>query len=346
MHFYIGNISHETTSDDLERLFSRFGDISSIRIVQKNNPCSGTYSHPSVSAFLDFSNLDDDQFYQLTALNNTRWRGSKIRVEKRLYENYLQRLYQTPNTETLPIHIPKELTPRLVRKEHYRLREYFRNKRWKIRAPNGDIVEVVHDLPVKRFPNDMSRFQAEQRVAVQEGEHETGPNKSFEIQEGEHDNMRNIMSAVLANTLQQDHVPSDSVTEEHVQYDGTATRDSDEDDDVDKEASSNVSGSVDVTGALAWLQHSNMLVGDHQESSESSGSFEVPQHQIHPSRLKKKDRQSDDGQSTRASDDDPLFSLASSFVRSSGLDEVVETRQQKKGELLRKVKSRFRHRKQ
>lgn len=74
MNFYIGNLSMGVTEDDLKNVFSRFGEVSSVRIVKDR------FSGMSKGfGFLEMpDNSDADKATK--ALNNTEMKGQYIKI--------------------------------------------------------------------------------------------------------------------------------------------------------------------------------------------------------------------------------------------------------------------------
>ena len=76
MNIYVGNLDYSISEKDLKKVFSEYGEISSINIVK--NKASG---QPSGFAFIEMPNSEEAE-KAIQELNESELRGSKIKVNQ------------------------------------------------------------------------------------------------------------------------------------------------------------------------------------------------------------------------------------------------------------------------
>ncbi len=75
MNIYIGNLSYNTTEDNLKSLFAEFGNVESVKLIKDRS--SG---RPKGVGFIEMpSNAEADQ--AIKALNGNRIEGNNIKVK-------------------------------------------------------------------------------------------------------------------------------------------------------------------------------------------------------------------------------------------------------------------------
>src|SRR5260370_913790 len=78
MNLFVGNLSLETTEEDLRRIFSEFGEILSAKVLVKADPATG---QPRKFGFVDMA----DKFHSYDAIDNldcTYLQGNIISVKE------------------------------------------------------------------------------------------------------------------------------------------------------------------------------------------------------------------------------------------------------------------------
>jgi len=67
---YVGNLEYSTTYDELKELFSEYGEIASIKIIEGKG-----------FGFIEFTNPDDAE-NAIQALNGSKFKGRVMKVDK------------------------------------------------------------------------------------------------------------------------------------------------------------------------------------------------------------------------------------------------------------------------
>ena len=78
MNLFVGNLSLETTEEDIRKLFSEFGEIISAKVLVKEDPATG---QPRKFGFVDMA----DKFHSYDAIDNidcTFFLGNIITVKE------------------------------------------------------------------------------------------------------------------------------------------------------------------------------------------------------------------------------------------------------------------------
>jgi RNA recognition motif-containing protein len=76
MNIYVGNLSYETTEDDLRAAFSRFGTVDSARLISDRDT-----GRPKGFGFVEMSNNNEAQA-AINALNSTVLKDREIKVNE------------------------------------------------------------------------------------------------------------------------------------------------------------------------------------------------------------------------------------------------------------------------
>jgi RNA recognition motif-containing protein len=76
MNIYVGSLSYDVTESELENLFSEFGTVSSVRIIEDRD--SG---RPKGFGFVEMPNSDEAQ-KAITNLNEKEIKGREIKVNQ------------------------------------------------------------------------------------------------------------------------------------------------------------------------------------------------------------------------------------------------------------------------
>lgn len=76
MNIYVGNLSYETTEDDLRAAFSRFGTVDSARLISDRDT-----GRPKGFGFVEMSNNNEAQA-AINALNSTTLKDREIKVNE------------------------------------------------------------------------------------------------------------------------------------------------------------------------------------------------------------------------------------------------------------------------
>lgn len=76
MNIYVGNLSYETTEDDLRAAFSRFGAVDSARLISDRDT-----GRPKGFGFVEMSNNNEAQA-AINALNSTTLKDREIKVNE------------------------------------------------------------------------------------------------------------------------------------------------------------------------------------------------------------------------------------------------------------------------
>jgi RNA recognition motif-containing protein len=84
---YVGNLYYEVTPDQLERIFSRFGEVVSVNVVKDNRGMSRGF------AYVEYSNLDDAQ-NAISNLNQQVFEGRNLIVQPHVQKERPGRTYE------------------------------------------------------------------------------------------------------------------------------------------------------------------------------------------------------------------------------------------------------------
>jgi RNA recognition motif-containing protein len=76
MSVYVGNLSYDVTREDLERVFSEYGDVSRVSL-----PTDRETGRPRGFAFVDMGE-DAQEDSVIEALDGAEWMGREMRVNK------------------------------------------------------------------------------------------------------------------------------------------------------------------------------------------------------------------------------------------------------------------------
>jgi len=76
MSVYVGNLSYDVTREDLERVFSEYGDVSRVSL-----PTDRETGRPRGFAFVDM-NEEAQEDSVIEALDGAEWMGREMRVNK------------------------------------------------------------------------------------------------------------------------------------------------------------------------------------------------------------------------------------------------------------------------
>ena len=76
MSVYVGNLSYDVTREDLERVFSEYGDVSRVSL-----PTYRETGRPRGFAFVDMGE-DAQEDSVIEALDGAEWMGREMRVNK------------------------------------------------------------------------------------------------------------------------------------------------------------------------------------------------------------------------------------------------------------------------
>ena len=76
MSVYVGNLSYDVTREDLERVFSEYGEVSRVSL-----PTDRETGRPRGFAFVDMSE-DAQESTVIEALDGAEWMGREMRVNK------------------------------------------------------------------------------------------------------------------------------------------------------------------------------------------------------------------------------------------------------------------------
>lgn len=76
MSVYVGNLSYDVTREDLERVFSEYGEVSRVSL-----PTDRETGRPRGFAFVDMTE-DSHEDSVIEALDGAEWMGREMRVNK------------------------------------------------------------------------------------------------------------------------------------------------------------------------------------------------------------------------------------------------------------------------
>ena len=76
MSVYVGNLSYDVTREDLERVFSEYGEVSRVSL-----PTDRETGRPRGFAFVDMTE-DAQEDSVIEALDGAEWMGREMRVNK------------------------------------------------------------------------------------------------------------------------------------------------------------------------------------------------------------------------------------------------------------------------
>ena len=76
MSVYVGNLSYDVTREDLERVFSEYGEVSRVSL-----PTDRETGRPRGFAFVDMTE-DTQEDSVIEALDGAEWMGREMRVNK------------------------------------------------------------------------------------------------------------------------------------------------------------------------------------------------------------------------------------------------------------------------
>jgi RNA recognition motif-containing protein len=76
MSVYVGNLSYDVTREDLERVFSEYGEVSRVSL-----PTDRETGRPRGFAFVDM-NEEKEEDSVIEALDGAEWMGREMRVNK------------------------------------------------------------------------------------------------------------------------------------------------------------------------------------------------------------------------------------------------------------------------
>ncbi|MGF1569996.1 MAG: RNA recognition motif domain-containing protein [Nodosilinea sp.] len=76
MSLYVGNLSYDVTSEDLERVFKEYGEVSRVSL-----PTDRETGRPRGFAFVDMA-AEGEEDKVIEALDGAEWMGREMRVNK------------------------------------------------------------------------------------------------------------------------------------------------------------------------------------------------------------------------------------------------------------------------
>lgn len=76
MSIYVGNLSYDVTREDLERVFTEYGEVSRVSL-----PTDRETGRPRGFAFIDMA-AEAEEDGVIEALNGAEWMGREMRVNK------------------------------------------------------------------------------------------------------------------------------------------------------------------------------------------------------------------------------------------------------------------------
>ena len=76
MSIYVGNLSYEATKEDIEEVFSEYGDVRRVSL-----PSDRETGRPRGFAFVDMSS-DEEEEKAIATLDGAEWMGREIKVNK------------------------------------------------------------------------------------------------------------------------------------------------------------------------------------------------------------------------------------------------------------------------
>lgn len=76
MSVYVGNLSYDVTREDLERVFSEYGEVSRVSL-----PTDRETGRPRGFAFVDMA-VETEEDSVIEALDGAEWMGREMRVNK------------------------------------------------------------------------------------------------------------------------------------------------------------------------------------------------------------------------------------------------------------------------
>jgi RNA recognition motif-containing protein len=76
MNIYVGSLSYDVTENELKDLFSEFGDVSSVKIIEDRDT-----GRPKGFAFVEMPNQDEAE-NAIKSLNEKEIKGREIKVNQ------------------------------------------------------------------------------------------------------------------------------------------------------------------------------------------------------------------------------------------------------------------------